>query len=102
MSATTYGWLILAFPLAGLLVISFGWRVLPGRSPGWIGSGAIGLSFLATIGAVVELQDRPEDARQVVTAPTRTPRPATSTPTWRSWWTRCRCSCASWSAASRS
>jgi NADH-quinone oxidoreductase subunit L len=68
MSATTYGWLILAFPLAGLLVISFGWRVLPGRSPGWIGSGAIGLSFLATIGAVVELQDRPEDARQVVSS----------------------------------
>ena len=68
MSATTYGWLILAFPLAGLRVISVGWRVLPGRSPGWIGSGAIGLSFLATIGAVVELQDRPEDARQVVSS----------------------------------
>ncbi|HEU0023338.1 MAG TPA: NADH-quinone oxidoreductase subunit L [Thermoleophilaceae bacterium] len=66
MSATTYGWLILAFPLAGLLVISLGWRVLPGRTPGWIGSAAIGLSFLASIGALVEIQDRPEDSRQLV------------------------------------
>ena len=66
MSATTYGWLILGFPLFGLLVISFGWRVLPGRSPGWIGSAAIALSFLASIGALLDLQDREEDARQVV------------------------------------
>ena len=31
MSATSYGWLVLAFPLAGMLVISLGWRVLPLR-----------------------------------------------------------------------
>ena len=36
MSATSYGWLVLAFPLAGTLVIALGWRVLPGRLPGWI------------------------------------------------------------------
>ena len=51
MSATTYGWLVLAFPLAGLLVISLGWRVLPGTSPAGSRSAAIGLSFLASIGA---------------------------------------------------
>ena len=66
MSATTYGWLILAFPLVGMLVISFGWRVLPGRTPGWIASAAIGLSFLAAIGAAFDLNDRPEDARALV------------------------------------
>ncbi|MBN1529050.1 MAG: NADH-quinone oxidoreductase subunit L [Thermoleophilaceae bacterium] len=66
MSATGYGWLILAFPLAGLLVISLGWRVLPGRLPGYIGSATIGLSFLASIGALLEIQDRPEDSRQLV------------------------------------
>ena len=33
MSATTYAWLVLAFPLAGFLVNAFGWRVLP-RSHG--------------------------------------------------------------------
>ncbi len=66
MSATTYGWLILVFPLAGLILISFGWKVLPGRTPGWIASGAIGLSFLSSIGAAVKLNDRPEDARALV------------------------------------
>ena len=66
MSATDYGWLILAFPIAGLLVISFGWRVLPGRLPGWIASAAIGLSFLASIGALVQIQDLPAEERSLV------------------------------------
>jgi NADH-quinone oxidoreductase subunit L len=66
VSATDYGWLILAFPVAGLLVISLGWRVLPGRLPGWIASAMIGLSFLAGIGAFVQIQDLPSDERAVV------------------------------------
>jgi NADH-quinone oxidoreductase subunit L len=66
VSATDYGWLILAFPIAGLLVISFGWRVLPGRLPGWIASAAIGLSFLASIGALVQIQDLPAEERSLV------------------------------------
>ena len=66
MSATTYGWLVLAFPLAGTIVISLGWRVLPGRIPGWIASAAILLSFIASIGALLDLQDHAEDDRQLV------------------------------------
>jgi NADH-quinone oxidoreductase subunit L len=66
LSATDYGWLVLAFPLAGLLVTSFGWRVLPGRLPGWIASAAIGLAFLAAIGALVQIQDLPADQRSLV------------------------------------
>jgi len=66
MSATSYGWLILAFPLAGMLVTAFGWRVLPGRLPGWVASAAILGAFLSAIGALVEIQDRPEDARSLV------------------------------------
>ena len=66
MSATSYGWLVLAFPLAGMLIIALGWRVLPGRLPGWIGTTAILLSFLASIGALVDLQDQPEEERQLV------------------------------------
>ena len=66
MSATTYGWLVLAFPLAGTVVISLGWRVLPGRLPGWIASAAILLSFIASIGALLDLQDHAEDDRQLV------------------------------------
>jgi NADH-quinone oxidoreductase subunit L len=65
MSATDFGWLILFFPLAGSIVIALGWRVLPGRTAGWIGTGAIGASFLASLGAFMELLDLPEAERQV-------------------------------------
>ena len=53
MNATTYAWLVLAFPLAGSVVIALSWRWLPGRTAGWIGSAAIGLAFLNAIGALV-------------------------------------------------
>src|SRR4051794_17118137 len=67
MSATSYGWLVLAFPLAGTLIISFGWlRGWPARLPGWIASGAILGAFLSSIGALIKMQDRPEDARSLV------------------------------------
>ena len=65
MSATGFGWLVLLFPLAGTLLVSLGWRWLPGRLPGWIASGAILGSFLASVGAFLDLQDRPEDARSL-------------------------------------
>ena len=41
MSATAYGWLVLASPLAGMILIALGWRVLPGRSAGWLAALAI-------------------------------------------------------------
>jgi NADH-quinone oxidoreductase subunit L len=66
LSATSYGWLILAFPLAGTLAISLGWKVLPGKLPGWIASAAIFGSFLSALGALSDLLDRPEDARRLV------------------------------------
>ncbi len=66
MSATSYGWLVLAFPLAGTLIVSLGWRVLPGKLPGWIGTAAILLAFLASIGALFDLLDHPEEDRQLV------------------------------------
>jgi NADH-quinone oxidoreductase subunit L len=66
VSATSYGWLVLAFPLAGMLVVSLGWRVLPGRLPGWIATSAIFLAFLSSIGALLDLLDRSEEERQLV------------------------------------
>src|SRR5690606_25765593 len=56
---------VLAFPLAGLLITSFGWRALPGRTAGWIASAAILASFLASIGALIELQDLPAEERHL-------------------------------------
>ena len=57
MSATTYAWLVLACPLAGCLVNALGWRSLPGRTAGWIGTAAIGLAFLNSIAALLMLLD---------------------------------------------
>ena len=65
MSATTYGWLVLAFPLAGFLINAFGWRVLSGRAAGWIGTAAIGLAFLSAIGALVMVLDKPVESREL-------------------------------------
>jgi NADH-quinone oxidoreductase subunit L len=66
MSATSFGWLVLAFPLAGTLIVSFGWRVLPGRTAGWIASAAIFGAFLSSIGALLDMQDHPADERSLV------------------------------------
>jgi NADH-quinone oxidoreductase subunit L len=68
MSPTTYGWLVLAFPLAGSMIIAFGWRALPARTAGWIGTGAIALAFLSAIGALVTLQDESAAARHLTSS----------------------------------
>jgi NADH-quinone oxidoreductase subunit L len=66
MSATGYAWVVLAFPLVGMLVCAFGYRALPGRSAGWIGSLAILGSFIASILMLLQLLDRPEEERELV------------------------------------
>ena len=63
MSATAWGWLVLACPLAGCILISLGWRVLPGRTSGWIGSLAILAAFGCAIGAFAKLMSVAPDAR---------------------------------------
>jgi NADH-quinone oxidoreductase subunit L len=57
LSATAYGWLVLAFPLAGTLINGIGFRLWRGRTAGWIGTVAILLSFAASIGMLVKLLD---------------------------------------------
>jgi NADH-quinone oxidoreductase subunit L len=64
MSPTTFAWLVLLFPLLGSAVIALGYRVWPGRAAGWIGSGAIVLSFAASIGALLSLLGHPDSERQ--------------------------------------
>ena len=66
MSLETYGWLVLAFPLAGTLLIALSWKLGPSKLHGYLGTAAIALSFLAAIGALFRLQDRGEEERQVV------------------------------------
>ncbi len=66
MNATGYGWLVLAFPLAGMLIVALGWRVLPGRAAGWIATGAIGAAFASSVGMLLRLLDKPEESRSLV------------------------------------
>src|SRR5690242_9014721 len=66
MSVTTYGWLVLAFPLGGSLLIGLTFKTLPSRLHGIIGTLAILLSFLAAVGMFIKLQDLDEGSRQVV------------------------------------
>jgi NADH-quinone oxidoreductase subunit L len=58
MSLETYGWLVLAFPLAGTLIIALTSKLGLGRLHGVIGTLAIFLSFLASVGAYMELDER--------------------------------------------
>src|ERR671936_541826 len=62
----TSAWLILLFPLAGTVVNGLGYRVLPGKTVGWIGTAAILGAFVAAIATFAALQDRGEEHRQVV------------------------------------
>ncbi len=76
MSATTFGWLVLLFPLLGTLVIGFGFRGLgshpPGRASnrtaGWIGTAAIGLAFLAALGALIKMQGHAPSHRELTSS----------------------------------
>jgi NADH-quinone oxidoreductase subunit L len=68
VSATTWGWLVLAFPLAGTIIIGLGHKRL-GRGPaGAIGTLAILLAFVCAVGALISLQDHPHDQRQLVSS----------------------------------
>jgi NADH-quinone oxidoreductase subunit L len=58
VTATTFAWIALAFPLAGTVTVALGFRRLPGRSAGWIATATIALSFCAALGALIALQGR--------------------------------------------
>jgi NADH-quinone oxidoreductase subunit L len=66
MSVTSWGWLVLAFPLAGTVAIALGWRVLSDRAAGWLGSGAILGAFGSAVAMLLALLDRPEESRSLV------------------------------------
>jgi NADH-quinone oxidoreductase subunit L len=59
-------WCVLALPLAGCVITAIGFRALPARATGWIGTVAIFGAFLASIDVFLQLQDLPHDERHVV------------------------------------
>ena len=68
MATTTWGWLVLLFPLLGTLIIAFGYRKLPGNTAGVIGTSAIGLAFVAALGALISLQGHSSDHRELTSS----------------------------------
>jgi len=66
MSIELLGWLVLLFPLAGTIVIALGWRALPGRASGWIGTAAIAGAFVCSILTLLELESHGHEERQIV------------------------------------
>ena len=66
MSATTAAWLVLAAPLAGTIIIGVLYNRLPGRSAGWIGTGAIAVSFAFALVTLAKLQQAPPGHRELV------------------------------------
>jgi NADH-quinone oxidoreductase subunit L len=63
VSATTWAWLVLLFPLLGSIAIGLGFRAMPARAAGAIGTAAIALSFACGIGALVSLLGDDPEAR---------------------------------------
>ncbi len=63
MSVTTWAWLVLLFPLLGSIAIALGFRAIPARLAGAIGTAAIGLAFACGIAALIGLLGSSPDAR---------------------------------------
>ena len=68
MSTGTWGWLILAFPLAGSIIIALGWRAWKGRTAGWLGTLAIALAFVSSVGAFLSLMSKDPEQRHAVSS----------------------------------
>jgi NADH-quinone oxidoreductase subunit L len=67
MKTTTFGWLILLFPLLGCILIAFGYKRL-GQASGWVASLAIALAFAASIGALLSLLGHSDGHRELTSS----------------------------------
>src|SRR4249920_2252849 len=63
MSATAWAWLVLLFPLLGSIVIGLGFKVIPTRAAGIVGTASIGLAFACGVAMLVNLLGQDPDAR---------------------------------------
>ncbi len=63
MSAATWGWLVLLFPLLGSIAIGLGFRALPERAAGVIGIASIALAFACGVATLVTLLGEDPESR---------------------------------------
>jgi NADH-quinone oxidoreductase subunit L len=68
VSATTFGWLILLFPLLGTIATAVGYKRLHGVAAGWLATLAIALAFASAIGALISLLGDPESHRELTSS----------------------------------
>jgi NADH-quinone oxidoreductase subunit L len=68
VSTTTWGWLVLLFPLLGTLVNGLGYKQLGRGAAGAIGTGAIGLAFVCALGALFSLQGHDAEHRALTSS----------------------------------
>ncbi|MGH2899439.1 MAG: proton-conducting transporter membrane subunit, partial [Solirubrobacteraceae bacterium] len=59
-------WLTLLFPLAGTVAVALAGRRLPGRGAGYLGTGALALSFASAVGTLIALNGQGHEDKQVV------------------------------------
>jgi NADH-quinone oxidoreductase subunit L len=65
MSATTAAWIVIAAPLAGMIVIGALFNRLPGRAAGWIGTASIAVSFIFALITLAKLQQHTPGRREL-------------------------------------
>ncbi|HWE31963.1 MAG TPA: NADH-quinone oxidoreductase subunit L [Solirubrobacteraceae bacterium] len=65
MKPTTFGWLVLLFPLLGTVVIGVGFKRFKGTTAGWLGTATIGLSFAFSVAALISILGRSPAHREV-------------------------------------
>src|SRR5690242_15282932 len=63
VSVSFWAWLVLLFPLLGSIVIGLGFRALPAKVAGAIGTVAIGLAFACGVAALISLLGEDPEAR---------------------------------------
>ncbi len=68
MSATTFGWLVLLFPLLGCTLIALSFNCLPGRTAGWLATLAIALAFASAIAMLIKLLGNSPDHRELTSS----------------------------------
>jgi NADH-quinone oxidoreductase subunit L len=65
LTATTFAWIVLLLPLLGTVGIALGYRSLPGRSAGWIGTATVALAFVCSLVVLLSLQSHAPGARHL-------------------------------------
>jgi NADH-quinone oxidoreductase subunit L len=63
VSASSWAWLVLLLPLLGSIVVALGFRAIPARVAGIVGTASVGLAFVCALAALINLLGEGTEAR---------------------------------------